>query len=134
MKTILDYSEDEKVRLAQAINEVAALCYNGSAKSGWWTNLETGEPLERNRGEMMCLMHSEISEAMEGMRKNLMDEHLPHRKMEEVEMADVIVRVGDYCGGFSLDLGGALIEKLEYNAHREDHTLEHRAGEGGKAF
>lgn len=40
----------------------------------WWTNIRTGEKIERNVGEMLCLVHSEISEALEGHRKNLKDD------------------------------------------------------------
>jgi hypothetical protein len=33
-----------------------------------------------------------------------------------------------------LDLGGAIAEKLAYNAQRADHKMEHRMQEGGKKF
>ncbi len=61
------------------INDLRDICYNAAYQAGWWTNLHTGEPLERNHGEMFMLMVSEIAEAMEGQRKNKMDDHLPHR-------------------------------------------------------
>lgn len=82
----------------------------------------------------IALIHSEVSEALEGARKNLMDDHLPHRKMIEVELADVIIRVADLCGALKLDLGGAVVEKLEYNANRADHKKENRNKVGGKKF
>jgi len=107
-------------------------CHNASVKGGWWTNLETGEPLERNKGEMIALIHTEVSEAMEGVRKGIMDDKLPHRNMEEVEMADAVIRIFDYCAGHGHDLVGALFEKLEYNANRADHKIENRKKDGGK--
>lgn len=99
----------------------------------WWFDSH-GNPLVRNDGEMIALIHSELSEALEGVRKNKMDDHLPHRKSVEVEMADAIIRILDYCGGRGLDIGGALEEKLAYNTTRADHTYEARAKNGGKKF
>lgn len=66
----------------------------------WWSDLETGEEIVRNKYELLQLTLSEIAEAMEGERKNLMDDHLPHRKMAEVEMADAAIRLFDFAGGF----------------------------------
>ena len=100
----------------------------------WWRDLETGEPLQRNKAELICLMHSELSEALEGVRKNLQDEKLPHRKAEEVELADCLIRIFDYAGAFGLDLEGAYHEKRAYNKTREDHKVENRLREGGKKF
>lgn len=114
--------------------ELQRICHSVAVKGGWWTNIETGEPKDRNDGELICLMHSELSEAMEGVRKNLNDDKIPTRKMVEVELADCIVRILDYAGGRGLDVAGALIEKVAFNISREDHKIENRKAEGGKAF
>jgi NTP pyrophosphatase (non-canonical NTP hydrolase) len=119
---------------ANRINEVQGVCHGLAKEAGWWSDLETGEPLERNKAELLCLIHSEISEAMEGVRKGLMDDKLPHRSMEEVELADAMIRILDYAGAYDLDVGGALVEKLVYNAERSDHKPENRIKEGGKKF
>ena len=100
----------------------------------WWVDLETGEPTKRNVGELLMLVVSEIAEAMEGHRKNLMDDKLPHRPMIEVELADAMIRIFDLATGLKLDLAGALSEKMEYNATRIDHTREHRLSEHGKKY
>ena len=128
------YQELRQEYIRHGIDDACKLCYEASAKSGWWTDLKTGQPLVRNKGEMLMLMVSEIAEAMEGTRKNLMDDKLPHRKMEEVELADCLIRIFDYAGGHGLDVAGALIEKLAYNAQRADHKPENRVKPDGKKF
>lgn len=120
----------------EAMNEVVAACHGQAVMSGWWNDLNTGESLieMRNVGELLCLIHSEISEAMEGHRKGLQDDKLPHRSMLEVELADAVIRIADLAGAKGLDLGGAIAEKLAYNAKRLDHKPEHRKQPGGKAY
>ncbi len=118
-------------------NEITAyskIVHENNVNAGWWTNLVTGEKLDRNMGELLCLVHSEISEAMEGHRKNLMDDKLPHRKMLEVELADAVIRILDIAGSQGFDLGGAIEEKIEYNASRQDHKIENRKLETGKKY
>jgi NTP pyrophosphatase (non-canonical NTP hydrolase) len=128
--------QDDAPAVAAGINLFSTVCHRQASNAGWWTDLATGESLigKRNIPEMLCLIHSEISEAMEGHRKNLMDDKLPHRKMLEVELADAMIRIGDLAGSLGLDLGGAVAEKLVYNAGRADHKPENRMKEGGKAF
>lgn len=102
---------------------------------GWWNDLETGEPLpltQERVGDKLMLIVSEVAEAKEGHRKGLMDDHLPHRKMIEVELADAVIRIGDLAGALGLDLGAAIVEKMRYNAQRADHKVENRKKEGGK--
>jgi NTP pyrophosphatase (non-canonical NTP hydrolase) len=113
------------------------ICHAAAAESGWWTDLHTGEPIAHRPhfvGEKLMLVVSEIAEAMEGHRKGLQDDKLPHRQMIEVELADAVIRIADLAGGLGLDLGGAIEEKLAFNAQRADHKPEARKALGGKAY
>lgn len=104
------------------------------ANMKWWQDPATGQPIQRNKGELIALMHSELSEALEGERKGLMDDKLPHREMAEVELVDCLIRIFDYAGAFGYDLEGAYQEKMAYNAQREDHKHESRMKANGKKF
>lgn len=118
---------------AIGLNQLAAQVHEANLK--WWIDVRDGvTPLVRNKGELLALIHSEISEALEGERKDLMDDKLPHRKMAEVELADAIIRILDYAAGFGYDIEGAFTEKMAYNRTREDHTHEARKIAGGKQF
>jgi NTP pyrophosphatase (non-canonical NTP hydrolase) len=118
--------------MTSSLNEYARLCHEANSK--WWHDVDTGEPIERNDGELFMLMVSEIAEAMEGVRKDLMDDKLPHRKAAEVELVDLFIRAFDYAGARGFDLDGAFADKMAFNAVREDHTHEHRRGPNGKKF
>jgi NTP pyrophosphatase (non-canonical NTP hydrolase) len=122
--------------IENGLKELVNVVHQANVKAGWWSDLNTGESTvgKRNVGEILCLIHSEISEAMEGYRKNLMDDKLPHRPMLEVELADAVIRIADLCGAHNLDLAGAILEKMAYNSKREDHKVENRKKENGKKF
>ena len=120
-------------------------CHGASRKAGWWHDNFTGEDLREHCcvgtrlgkalvAEKLCLIHSEVSEAMEGHRKGLMDDKLPQFKAITVELADACIRIFDLAGALGLDLGPALAAKMAYNAQREDHKPENRAKPGGKAY
>lgn len=118
------------------LNALAEGIHAANVAAGWYTNLKTGEPTPHTPAECgvkIALIHSEVSEMLEGMRKNTFDDHLPHRLMEEVEAADILIRLLDYCGWRGLDIGNAVAEKLAYNAQRLDHKIENRKAPGGKS-
>lgn len=108
----------------QILQSLQTKCHGLAVATGWWTDSVTGQRKERNKGELLMLIVSEIAEAMEGERKNLQDDQLPHRKSAEVELADALIRIFDYAGAFGYDLAGAVAEKLAFNATREDHKRE----------
>lgn len=150
---------DVEIHNAQSINNLRNKCHNAAYAAGWWhvnnNNVFPVEYFDRWPndadkktdvrqlpsdifkfwvGTKLCLTHSEVSEAMEGHRKGIPDDKLPHRTMLEVELADAVIRIMDLAGGLNLDVGGAIIEKLAFNATREDHKAEVRAQSGGKSY
>lgn len=124
------------------VGQLNALCraiHQRNVEAGWWDAPISGLIPPEYVSMMqvtakLALVHGEISEAVEGYRKGLMDDHLPKRRMVEVELADAVVRIADLAGYLKLDLGGAIKEKLAYNLHRADHKPENRAKDGGKKF
>lgn len=111
-----------------------SLAHATASHAGWYRDPATGIPIRRNVGEVIALMHSELSEALEAYRKDLNDDKLPGRPGIEVEFADCIIRILDTAEALGLDVAGALIEKNRFNRARADHKLEARAAPGGKKF
>lgn len=121
---------------ASAAGYLQYFCHKASFDAGWWVD-KTGASIKANPycfSNKLALIHSEISEAMEGDRKGLKDDHLPHRDMREVELADALIRIFDLAGAYEMDIGGALAEKMAYNARRADHKPAARASAGGKTY
>ena len=76
------------------IKELVALqnkIHQQNVEMGWWDN-------HRSFATFACLFHSELSEAMEGDRRGLMDDHLPEYEMFWVELADFAIRCIDWLG------------------------------------
>ena len=134
-----DITVDRLTRLAMDVHA-------GNVAAGWWTDLKTGADIleTRNVPEMLCLIHSEISEAMEGYRGNLPDDHLPQYPMMLVELADAVIRILDLAGSRMAiaerngepvhRFGEIFVAKRNYNRERADHKAENRLKDGGKAF
>lgn len=136
--------------VAAGMNLLVQSAHGASLASGWWVDPGTGldlkrvlqapaSPIEQLVAKLLvptklCLTHSELSEGMEGFRKGLQDDKLPHRRMLEVELADAVIRIADLAGALGMDLGGAIAEKMAFNAVRPDHKLTNRTAEGGKGF
>lgn len=118
------------------LNALADAIHKHNMEVGWWDGAEQyeGSFLDKHFiPTKLALVHSEVSEALEGFRKGIPDNHLPHRSMFEVELADTLIRIFDIAGYFNLDLDSAVAEKRAYNATRTDHTREAREAPGGKS-
>lgn len=130
---ITKFQDDTERAAWEGLMAAMQLAHQTATDAGWYRNPKTGEPVERNFGEVVALMHSELSEALEAHRKDLRDDKLPGRSGIEVEFADCIIRILDTAAAMGLDVPGALIEKNRYNRTRADHKLEARAA-GGKKY
>lgn len=129
------------------ITELQARAYQNAVNKGWYDGAE-----RINIPEKLCLVHSEVSEALEEYRNGkaasqvyfkgvdeegneahlnyLLDGDIPSTlgKPEgfSIELADAVIRILDLCGALGIDLEKAVETKMAYNA-----TRPHR--HGGKA-
>lgn len=89
-----------------------------AVEKGWW---ET----DRKEPEILVLIHSEVSEALEAWRENDYYSRTKDGKPEGmwVELADVIIRILDYAGHEKVDMAEIIREKMKYNK-----TRSHRHG------
>lgn len=96
------------------LNALARSIYLDNKQKGFWPD----DPKDRNAAECIALMHSELSEALEAIRKPGPSDHIPEYFLLEEELADAVIRILDFCGAHQLNLGGALEAKLAYNRTR----------------
>lgn len=129
--------QDFRQALQSSLQLVLVTCHNAARQAGWWTDPKTGESVRNNPlcfSNKLALIHSEVSEAMEGDRKSLPDDKLPQYEMRCVELGDALIRIFDAAGGFDMPLAEATVDKLIFNAVRPDHKKEARTSENGKAY
>lgn len=99
---------------SQSFNEMCEASHAQAKRSGFWDG-------PRNKGEMLALIHSEISECLEAVRDgNPPSVKIPEFSSEEEELADAVIRIMDYAGGHGFNLGDAIRAKAFYNAGREN--------------
>lgn len=105
------------------VNRLAATIHRRNHK--WWHD-EKGHPIKRDAGELLALVVTEFSEHIEGFRRDLMDDHIPHRKMDEVEIADAVIRILDFAKGYKIKIS---MRKPINSAFRTDFSTNNRCGQ-----
>lgn len=112
--------KDVNAEVVKIINELANRCHSDAVRKGFWE-------VERNKGELLMLMVSEISECLEGLRGDNKSDKLEGFSAEEEEISDLILRALDFAAAFDLRIGEALVAKLAFNKSRPHKH-------GGKKF
>ena len=125
----------ERDTLEEAIKKgLDALIAEAGKPQDEWRSLHPNRSEVEHKNAAILLMHTELSEIVEGIRRNLMDKHLPQYPQEHVEAADLLIRLAGYCHSYGIDLGKIVNEKMKYNKTRPDHKLDNRMKKNGKKY
>jgi NTP pyrophosphatase (non-canonical NTP hydrolase) len=106
--------------MKQSISEVAKEAHQIAKEHGWW---DEDLMAKRSFGDLLALMHCELSEAYEEYREGRTVTETYHRedgKPEGVptELADCVIRIFDFCAANDIDIEKVILEKMEFNKTR----------------
>ena len=107
------------------VSDLQAECYRTSKEKGWHEEDESPPSVPRMLA-WMALLHSEVSEATEDIRKGLFVTTVREDGKPEglgSELADVIIRAMDTATALGFDMEAELRLKLDFNK-----TRPHRHG------
>lgn len=100
------------------INDAVKASYENARDHGWHES-------ERTIGDLICLMHSELSEALEEHRNGRLPDEVYYNEAKPdkpegipVELADCVIRIFDFCGLYGIDLEEVVALKMRYNETR----------------
>ena len=96
--------------MQKSLNEWINYCHHTAKTKGFWDK-------ERNVGEMLMLVVSELGEAIEAHRSG--QHGLEAKDTFEDEVADTVIRIFDMCGGLGIDLEKQMNWKMSFNESRE---------------
>ena len=118
---LFDDSVEEEIDnelISAGIDALIDRAYGNSERHGFWDETPRPDVPVETRASKIALMHSELSEMLEGVRKPANDSHCPEFTSEEVELADLIIRAADYAGARKLRLADAIHAKMKFNEAR----------------
>lgn len=101
------------------IRELIKQAHATAVNKGWWEQLDSTDI--KCIPEKLALVHSEISEALEAYRADLLYTVFDaggKPKGFPSELADAVIRIADLCGRFDIDLTRAIRIKMQYNKKR----------------